>query len=1073
MNNRRSRIFVYLTLFIALFSFVFMPSRQAQSVEGISPENIQRLDAVGYVVKRSGEGSNCRTMTEAEAAEFVKNRRQVDLHQLSGDSANQIQQQQGMKITLRGTQQLENFAAAKQSFLRAAARWESVIQTQITVVIDVDFGTTFMGQAYESDTLGSTIPQLLGISNQYGVIRNLLISRAADARQTEVFSALPTTFINTDLGVTANTSASSPVLRALGALSATANPEAEAAQIGSPPAIGFNSAFTYDFDPTDGVDPGKIDFEAIASHEIGHALGFNSFVGFRELSPTIPLFPTIWDLFRFRPGSMTLNSITNDKRLQLIGGEQVHFVGESALGLSTGGPDNSGGDGEQASHWKDDGQTGRFIGIMDPNAGQGLREYATAADLLALSYMGYKINPGAAISEVLSTDDASREETIALNGAMVVNRLSPSRYPSTLQAIKVQLPVNADGSSAVGQQMRIVVFVDPNRTGQPPANPTLIVDRAITIPALGSGRFTEVVIPTPPTITAGDVYVGIQSASANVSVGGDRNGRQQRRSFISTNNGSSFQPFVGAGNVPLNLFARAEFGSTYGATPTALPVTISPSAVAPGSAGFTLIVRGDNFRTNSVVRWNGGDRATIFSNGNQLTAQISAADVASAGTARVTVFTSGGGESAALNFSVTANNPAPVIARLSPDTVATAASGTQPVTVSVFGTDFTAQSVVRLSGQNRTTTFVNSTQLDATIPASDLSAAGLKALTVSNPTPGGGVSNEANLSVINCTYSLSRTSHTISSTGVTTANLLTANSACSWVAVPGVPWITMTSPASGNGAGKFVLNYQIAANTDSAGRTGTISIGGQTVTIRQLGRASSVSAASFTAGLAPNSIGAIFGAGLAKSVQSATSLPLPTSLNGTTVNVLDGAGVLKSAQLFFVAPGQVNVLIPPDATPGVSLLTVLVDGVSVADGIVTISAAAPSLFTANSNGRGLASAIVFRSKANGVQSYEAVSRFDSAQNAFVPVPIDFGEETDKLFLLLYGTGIQGRSALSAVTVLVGGETATVSYAGPQGDFVGLDQVNIELPRSLKGKGEVTINCLIDGRLANAVTVTFK
>lgn len=1069
MNRRRSRIFVYITLF-ALFSFVLMPSRQAQSVEGISPENIRRLDALGYVVKHSGEGSNCRTMTEAEVAEFVKNRQQVELHQLSGDPANQIQQQQGMKITLRGTQQLESFAAAKQSFLRAAARWESVIQTQITVVIDVDFGTTFMGQAYESDTLGSTIPQLLGISSQYGVIRNLLISRAADARQTEVFSALPTTFINTDLGVTANTSASSPVLRALGALSATANPDAEAAQIGSPPAIGFNSAFTYDFDPTDGVDPGKIDFEAIASHEIGHALGFNSFVGFKELSPTLPQFPTIWDLFRFRPGALTLNSITNDKRLQLIGGEQVHFVGESALGLSTGGPDNSGGDGEQASHWKDDGQTGRFVGIMDPNAGQGLRLVSTAADLLALSYMGYKINPGATTSEVLSTDDGSREETVALNGAMVVNRLSPSRYPASLLAIKIQLPVNADGSSAVGQQMRIVAFVDPNRSGQPPANPTLIVDRTITIPALGSGRFTEVVIPAPPTITAGDVYVGAQSASNSVSVGGDRNGRQQRRSFISTNNGNSFQPFVGAGNVPLNLVARAEFGSTYGTVPTALATTISPSAVAPGSAAFTLIVQGDNFRTNSVVRWNGGDRATTFSNGNQLTAQISAADVANAGTARVTVFTSGGGESAALNFSVTTNNPAPVIARLSPDT---AASGTQPVTVSVFGADFTAQSVVRLGGQNRTTIFVNSTQLDATIPASDLATVGLKALTVSNPTPGGGVSNEANLSVITCTYSLSRTSHTISSTGVTTANLLTANSACSWVAVPAVPWITMTSPASGNGVGKFVLNYQIAANTDSAARTGTILIGGQTVTIRQLGRASSVSAASFVAGLAPNSIGAIFGAGLAKSVQSATSLPLPTSLNGTTVNVLDGAGVLRPAQLFFVAPGQVNVLIPPNATPGVSLITVVVDGVSVADGIVTLSAAAPSLFTANSNGRGLASAIVFRSKANGAQTYEAISRFDLAQNAFVPVPIDFGEETDKLFLLLYGTGIQGRSALSAVTVLVGGETVPVSYAGPQGDFAGLDQINVELPRSLKGKGEVTINCLIDGRLANAVTVTFK
>ncbi|MFN0109511.1 MAG: NF038122 family metalloprotease [Blastocatellia bacterium] len=1069
MTIRRSRIFIPLILFFLFFCAVFQRTQLAQHETQISPTQLHLLSANGYVIKSVGDGSTCQSMSNDQAAAMRLSQRQTELHELADDPNDQAQQQSGLKITLRGTQQLEAFPTAKQAFLRAAAKWEEIIQTPISIVIDVDFGTTLFGQPYDPSTLGATASQMLGIVGQYGAVRNILITKAADARQAEVYGALPVSTIPTELGTTGNIAADSPVLRALGALPAIANPSAET-QFGNPPAIGFNSAFVFDFDPTDGTEAGKIDFEAVAAHEIGHALGFSSNVGSKEIFPASTLFASIWDLFRFRFGVLTLASITNDKRPQLTGGDQVHFVGESLLPLSTAAFDGSGGDGQQSSHWKDDIQTGQFIGLMDPSLSSGQRESVTAADLLAASYFGYKVNPASPITEVLSVDDGSREETVALNGAMVVNRYTPSRFPATLQSVRVQLPVNADGSSAVGQQMRIVAFVDPNRSGQPPANPALIVDRVITIPALGSGRFTEIVLPTPVMINAGDVYVGVQSASSSVSVAGDRNGRLQRRSFISANNGSGFQAFVGAGNAPLNLIARAEFGATYGTTPTALATTISPSAVAPGSAAFTLTVQGNNFKTNSVVRWNGGDRATTFVNGSQVTAQIPAADVANAGSARVTVFTPNGGESAALSFSVTANNPVPVIARLSPDT---AAAGNQPVTVSVFGTDFTAQSVVRLSGQNRVTIFVSSVQLDATIPASDLATVGLKPLSVANPTPGGGVSSEANLSVINCSYALSRTSHTISSTGVTTANLLTANSACSWVAVPNVPWITMTNPVSGNGAGRFVLNYQIAANPDAAGRTGAISIGGQTVSVRQLGRAGSVSAASFTAGLAPSSIGAMFGAGLAKSVQSATTQPLPTSLNGTTVSVIDGGGTARAAQLFFVAPGQINFLVPPTAVPGISLISVSVDGTSIADGTVTLGTVAPAIFTANSNGRGLAAAVLLRVKANGAQSYEPISRFDSVQNAFVPAPIDFGDETDKLFLLIYGSGIRGRSSLAGVTLLIGGDMAPVSYAGPQGDFVGLDQVNVELPRSLKGKGEQTLTLIADLRVANAVTVTFK
>jgi hypothetical protein len=48
---------------------------------------------------------------------------------------------------------------------------------------------------------------------------------------------------------------------------------------------------------------------------------------------------------------------------------------------------------------------------------------------------------------------------------------------------------------------------------------------------------------------------------------------------------------------------------------------------------------------------------------------------------------------------------------------------------------------VRWNGSNRTTTFVSSTQLTATIPASDIAVAGTAQVTVFTPTPGGGTSS--------------------------------------------------------------------------------------------------------------------------------------------------------------------------------------------------------------------------------------------------------------------------------------------------------------------------------------------
>jgi 6-phosphogluconolactonase (cycloisomerase 2 family) len=87
---------------------------------------------------------------------------------------------------------------------------------------------------------------------------------------------------------------------------------------------------------------------------------------------------------------------------------------------------------------------------------------------------------------------------------------------------------------------------------------------------------------------------------------------------------------------------------------------LDPSSIPAGEQSFQLQVAGpypgSNFVTGSVVRWNGSDRPTM-SNGsiNGLIAQISASDVAAAGTAAVTVFNPGpgGGSSNALTFTIT------------------------------------------------------------------------------------------------------------------------------------------------------------------------------------------------------------------------------------------------------------------------------------------------------------------------------------------------------------------------------------------------------------------------------------
>lgn len=236
----------------------------------------------------------------------------------------------------------------------------------------------------------------------------------------------------------------------------------------------------------------------------------------------------------------------------------------------------------------------------------------------------------------------------------------------------------------------------------------------------------------------------------------------------------------------------------------------------------------------------------------------------------------------------------------------------------------------------------------------------------------------------------------------------------------------------------------------------------------------SVSAAGYQGGeLSADSIVAAFGTGLASITQLAEVSPLPTTLGGASILVRDSAGAERFASLFFVSPTQVNYLLPPGTALGPAKVILLGQGGIYSVGDVVVTAVAPSLFSANARGEGLAAANLIRVKVDGTQIVEPIGQFDSTNNKFMPIPIDLGPLGEQVFLVLYGTGFRGRSNQDAVTCQIGNTPGLVTFAGAQPDFVGLDQANVIIPRSLIGAGDVEVALVVDGKPANKLMVRLK
>ncbi len=213
-----------------------------------------------------------------------------------------------------------------------------------------------------------------------------------------------------------------------------------------------------------------------------------------------------------------------------------------------------------------------------------------------------------------------------------------------------------------------------------------------------------------------------------------------------------------------------------------------------------------------------------------------------------------------------------------------------------------------------------------------------------------------------------------------------------------------------------------------------------------------MSSATYTWPVGTNSLVSTFGVNLAPFTEAAKTTPGPTTLGGIRVHVL-GAGQFEDqlAPLLYVSPTQINFVLQasgPFAYVGVEKvgLPFVERGMG-----VMVQPVAPGLFTLDSSG--LAAATAVRVSADGKQTPVPVSSCIIGVCAAIPIDVTGAP----VYLSLYGTGFSSVSTSDA-RCDIAGMTLAPSYAGPQRQILGLDQINILLPASLSGSGTSSIRC---------------
>ena len=419
------------------------------------------------------------------------------------------------------------------------------------------------------------------------------------------------------------------------------------------------------------------------------------------------------------------------------------------------------------------------------------------------------------ITEDLSADDGTPESGLSGNGVFFVNRLTPSRYPSKLQRVRIYFAQFSGQPDPSNQSIRLVVFNSPAFNSLP-VTPSYFVDRQVTIPTITTPRFVEYDITENISITEGDWVVGFQSpnpANGVIAVV-DTSSTFQNRSFAKLNGPAAWT------SINANAMIRAVAVS--GTQPTC-NYAIAPTSQNVTAAGGTGTV---NVTVASGCAWTAASNAawlTINSgatgNGNGAVGFTAAANpTTSSRTGTLTV--------AGQTFTVT-QDPLSCTYSLTPTAqsfTATGGNGTVNVTT-LTGCGWTATSNATWLSINSGASGNGNGAVLYTAVSNANTTARTGTLTIAGQTFT--VTQEA----LVCTYSISRTSQSFTSDGGNGVIEVTSRNGCNWTATRSDPWITINSGTPGNGNG--AVSFTVAPNPTPAARTGTLTVAGQTVTLTQ------------------------------------------------------------------------------------------------------------------------------------------------------------------------------------------------------------------------------------------------